>query len=65
VELDEALNKRHISLVFAEMKDPVHRKIDRFGLTHTLDPSHFFPTVEAAVAAFTLSTPDRVGVRVL
>src|SRR4051794_34831768 len=50
-ELDESLNERHISLVFAEMKDPVRRKIDRFELTRTLDPTHFFPTVDAAVAA--------------
>jgi high affinity sulfate transporter 1 len=54
-ELDESLNARHISLVFAEMKDPVRRKIDRFELTRTIDPAHFFPTLEAAVAAVTAS----------
>ena len=32
-ELDEALNARGISLVFAELKDPVRRKIERYGLT--------------------------------
>jgi high affinity sulfate transporter 1 len=51
-DLDEELNKRAISLVFAELKDPVRRKIERYGLTRTIDPRHFFPTVEAAVAAF-------------
>jgi high affinity sulfate transporter 1 len=51
-DLDEALNGRGISLVFAEMKDPVREKIERYGLTRTIDPRHFFPTVEAAVAAF-------------
>ncbi len=51
-ELDEALNARAISLVFAELKDPVRRKVERYGLTRTIDPRHFFPTVEAAVAAF-------------
>ena len=51
-ELDEALNTRGISLVFAELKDPVRRKIERYGLTRTIDPRHFFPTIEAAIAAF-------------
>ena len=40
------------SLVFAEMKDPVRRKIDRYELTETIDPAHFFPTLEAALEAF-------------
>jgi high affinity sulfate transporter 1 len=51
-DLDEELNDRGISLVFAELKDPVRRKIERYGLTRTIDPRHFFPTVEAAVVAF-------------
>ena len=51
-ELDEALNADGISLVFAELKDPVRRKIERYGLTRTIDPRHFFPTIESAVAAF-------------
>jgi len=38
--------------VFAELKDPVRRKIERYGLTRTINPRHFFPTVETAVAAF-------------
>ena len=51
-ELDEALNAQGISLVFAELKDPVRRKIERYGLTRTIDPRHFYPTISAAVAAF-------------
>jgi high affinity sulfate transporter 1 len=51
-DLDEGLNARGISLVFAEMKDPVRAKIERYGLTRTIDPGHFFPTVGAAVRAF-------------
>src|SRR5712691_10047196 len=51
-ELDEALNATGISLVFAELKDPVRAKIERYGLTRTIDPQHFFPTIAAAVAAF-------------
>jgi high affinity sulfate transporter 1 len=55
-ELDEALNDQGISLVFAELKDPVRRKIERYGLTRTINPQHFFPTIESAIAAFRQQT---------
>jgi high affinity sulfate transporter 1 len=55
-ELDEALNDQGISLVFAELKDPVRAKIERYGLTRTIDPRHFFPTIDAAVAAYRQQT---------
>jgi len=55
-DLDEALNAEGISLVFAELKDPVRRKIERYGLTRTIDPRHFFPTIGAAVAAYRAET---------
>jgi high affinity sulfate transporter 1 len=55
-ELDEDLNARGISLVFAEMKDPVRAKIDRYELTKTIDPDHFFPTITQAVKAFERQT---------
>ncbi len=63
-DLDEALNARGVSLVFAEMKDPVRRKIERYELTRTIDPQHFFPTLDAAVEAYRAETgmhwePDR------
>jgi hypothetical protein len=51
-DLDEALNAHGISLVFAELKDPVRDKIERYGLTRTIDPRYFFPTLGSAVAAF-------------
>jgi high affinity sulfate transporter 1 len=51
-ELDETLNAQGVSLVFAELKDPVRDKIERYGLTRTIDPHHFFPTLDAAIAAF-------------
>jgi MFS superfamily sulfate permease-like transporter len=51
-DLDEALNAQGISLVFAELKDPVRRKIEQYELTRTIDPAHFFPTIGAAAAAF-------------
>jgi high affinity sulfate transporter 1 len=59
-DLDEALNGQGISLVFAEMKDPVRAKIERYELTRTIDPNHFFPTIESAVEAFPRS-PQGTG----
>jgi hypothetical protein len=35
------------------------RKIERYGLTRTIDPRHFFPTIESAVAAFRRETGAR------
>lgn len=51
-DLDRSLNASGISLIFAEMKDPVRTKVDSYGLTRTIDPDHFFPTLEEAIAAF-------------
>jgi high affinity sulfate transporter 1 len=51
-DLDEELNAHGISLVFAEMKDPVRFKVDRYGLDRTINPEHFFPTLDDAFAAF-------------
>ncbi|MEU7812545.1 sulfate permease [Pseudonocardia sp. NPDC049154] len=58
-DLDVALNGRGVHLVFAEMKDPVRRKIDRYELTGTIDPAHFFPTLDAAVDVFRRETGAR------
>jgi high affinity sulfate transporter 1 len=51
-DLDEELNAAGVSLVFAEMKTPVQRKIERYGLTRTINPGHFFHTLDDAVTAF-------------
>ena len=55
-ELDLWLNQRGVSLVFAEMKDPVREKIERYELTDTIDPAHFFPTLDAALAEYLRQT---------
>jgi high affinity sulfate transporter 1 len=55
-ELDRELNARGISLVFAELKTPVQRKIERYELTRTIDATHFFPTIDDAVAAYRAHT---------
>jgi MFS superfamily sulfate permease-like transporter len=56
LELDHELDERGQTLVFAELKDPVLRKIQRYGLTDAIEPRHFFPTVETAIDAFRAET---------
>jgi high affinity sulfate transporter 1 len=56
IDLDRLLDERGQALLFAELKDPVRRKIDRYGLTRTFEPWHFFPTVEAAADAWCAKT---------
>jgi high affinity sulfate transporter 1 len=55
-ELDRDLNAHGVSLVFAELKDPVREKLERYELIGPLDPGHFFPTIDAAVDSFRQET---------
>ena len=56
LELDEEVNAGGTSLVFAELKDPVRAKLERYELIGTLDPEHFFRTLDGAIAAFRRQT---------
>ena len=40
------------------MKDPVRAKIERYELTQTIDPKHFFPTIDHAIRAFQQETGE-------
>jgi high affinity sulfate transporter 1 len=53
-DLDQSLNADGIAIVFAELKDPVRRKIERYGLARQIEPRHFFPTIGEALRAFQL-----------
>ena len=55
-DLDEELNAAGTSLVFAELKDPVHDKLERYELIGPLDPNHFFATLDAAIDAYRRQT---------
>jgi high affinity sulfate transporter 1 len=57
-DLDLWLNERGTSLVFAEMKDPVREKVERYKLTDTIDPDHFFPTLDAALDEYARQTGE-------
>jgi len=52
VRLDEELNAEGIHLVFAELKDPVRDKLERYSIYEVIDPGHFYPTIKAAVQAY-------------
>jgi len=41
------------------MKDPVRAKIVSYELTRTIDPNHFYPTLDSAVAAYQEQTGAR------
>ena len=58
-DLDESLNARGISLAFAEMDDGVRAKIERYELTRTINPAHFYPTINAALRGFAAEVGDQ------
>ncbi len=55
-ELDGELNAAGTSLVFAELKDPVRSKLERYELIGPLDPQHFFPTLDGAIDEYRRQT---------
>ena len=57
--LDEELNAEGISIIFAELKDPVRAKLERYELIGPLKPRHFYPTVHAAVDAYEQRAHER------
>lgn len=52
VDLDLELNAAGIHLIFAELRDSVKEKIERYGLLDTIDRRHFFPTIDGVVDEF-------------
>ena len=55
-DLDSTLDACGTTLVLAELKDPVRRKLDRYGLTAAIGRSRFFPTLDTAIEAFRKET---------
>jgi hypothetical protein len=51
-QLDNWLAERRVLLVFAEMKDPVRAKVERYELGRALDSERFHPTLDDAVTRF-------------
>jgi high affinity sulfate transporter 1 len=53
--LDE-LEARSITFVFAELKDPVKARLERYGLVERIGHDRFFPTMGTAVDAYVAAT---------
>jgi high affinity sulfate transporter 1 len=51
-DLDEDLAARGVELAFAEMKDPVKDRLQRYGLKAKIGRDFFFPTVGVAVKEY-------------
>ena len=51
-ELDAELTSRGVELAFAELKDPVKDRLQRYGLKAKIGHEFFFPTVGVAVKTF-------------
>jgi high affinity sulfate transporter 1 len=49
--LDRELNAAGIHLAFVELRDRLKQLTLRYGLMDTLDKDHFYPSIEAAIAA--------------
>lgn len=52
LDLDQELYAENVNVVVAELKDPVRRKVERYGLTRQFAPECYYPTIGAAVSAF-------------
>jgi len=50
-DLIEDLDRQGVDVVFAELKDPVRRKLVRYDVSTVLESADFYPTVATAVAA--------------
>ncbi len=55
--LDTELNAEGIHLAFVELRDRLHQLLLDYGLLEVLDRQHFYPTLEAALAAIDRGEP--------
>jgi high affinity sulfate transporter 1 len=56
-QLDNELNADGIHLAFVEMRTRLQDLVKKYGLFHTLDADHFYPSIEAALAAIEEGQP--------
>jgi MFS superfamily sulfate permease-like transporter len=49
--LDDELNAEGVHLAFVEMRTRLQEMALNYGLMETLDAQHFYPSMEAALAA--------------
>ena len=58
-QLDQQLNEQGVHVAFVELRSRLQDLVLRYGLFETLDRDHFYPTVEAALAA--IAAADAAG----
>jgi MFS superfamily sulfate permease-like transporter len=56
-QLDKQLNEGGVHLAFVELRTRLQDLILGYGLFETLDRDHFYPSIEAAIAAIAASEP--------
>jgi len=57
-ELDRQLNEEGVHLAFVELRGRLEELLLRYGLFETLDRDHFYPSVDAALAAIAAEEED-------
>jgi high affinity sulfate transporter 1 len=50
-QLDNELNREGVHMAFVEMRSRLQDLVQRYGLLETLDRTHFYPSIEAALSA--------------
>jgi MFS superfamily sulfate permease-like transporter len=58
-ELAKDLRRDEITLVVARLRTGMQEQFELSGLTETIEPQHFYPTVHAAVQAFARLQPPQ------
>ena len=56
-QLDLELNADGVHMAFVEMRNRLQDLVQRYGLLETLDSTHFYPTIDRAIAAIREETP--------
>ena len=57
-QLDKQLNEQGVHLAFVELRDRLEDLLLRYGLFETLDRDHFYPSMDAALAAIAAEEED-------
>jgi high affinity sulfate transporter 1 len=57
-QLDRQLNEEGVHMAFVELRGRLEELLLRYGLFETLDRDHFYPSVEAALAAIAAEEKD-------
>jgi high affinity sulfate transporter 1 len=57
-QLDQELDTKGVHLAFVELRTRLRQKIERYGLYATLERTHFYPSIDAALADIGTPRPE-------